>query len=62
MGAVRYLVADKMSAVGQKAMHLFSAVANSFPNANLTGGFRNQFAGYSDFILSNLSDKIGDNL
>ena len=62
MGAVRYLVADKMSAVGQKAMHLFSAVTNTYPNVNLTGGFRNQFAGYADFILSNLSDKIGDNL
>ena len=62
VGALRYTVADKMSAVGQKAMHLFSAVTQSFPNVNLTGAFRNQFNTYTDLIMANLADKIGDNL
>ena len=62
IGAVNFTIGDKMAGVAQRAMNLLATVCNSFQDVNVGGGYRNAFNGWSDNIMSVLTEKIGDNL
>ncbi len=62
IGAVRFTIQDKMAQVLQRSIQLVQSVCECYPQVNFDSSMKTNFNIYSDVIISNLIDKIADNL